>query len=132
MLSAKTSAVPRRNIATSTAAIETVPLTTARASSTSTTARSRSTVTTISRRSSRSESAPAYRPKTSGGSHCSSAASATRNASWVWEATSNGPAAIAMPSPRLDTHDDASSQRKPAPRRGGATASTIGLTRRKR
>ena len=70
---------------------------------------------TISRRSSRSVSAPAQRPKTSGGSHCSSAASATRNASSVFEATSSGPAASAMPSPRLLVHDDAIKQPEAAP-----------------
>ena len=132
VLSANTSAVPSRNIATSTIAIETVPLITASASSTSTTARSRSTVTTMSRRSRRSATAPACRPKRSGGSHCSNAASATRKASWVWDATSSGPAAIAIPSPRFDTQDEASSHRKPTPRRSGTTASTRRLTSRQR
>ena len=63
-------------------------------------------------------------PNSSGGSHCSSAASATRNGSCVSEATSSGPAASAMPSPRLLIHDEASSHRNPAPRRGGAATST--------
>ena len=67
VLSAKTSAVPRRKSATSTTAIETVPVTTVVAIRTSTTARTRSTVTTMSRRSSRSEMAPACSPKSSGG-----------------------------------------------------------------
>ena len=124
VVSANTSAVPSRNIATSTTAIDTAPVSTESASTTSTAARSRSTTTTSSRRSSRSASAPAYSPKTSGGSHWSSAASATRNASWVCEATSSGPAAIAMPSPRLEIHEEASSQRKPVPRRAGTTVST--------
>ena len=58
---------PSRNIATSTSAIDATSVATASASRASTTARSRLTVTTISRRSSRSVSAPAHRPKTSGG-----------------------------------------------------------------
>ena len=61
---------------------------------------------TIRRRSTRSASAPAYRPNSSQGSRCSTAASATRNGSWVCEATSSGPAARARPSPRLDVQDE--------------------------
>ena len=49
---------------------------------------------------------------------------ATSSGSRVWEATSSGPAARAIPSPRLDTHDEANSQRKPVPRRPGATVSS--------
>ena len=77
----------------------------------STTARTASAAITIRRRSSRSDSTPAYRPNTSGGAHRSRAASETRNGSSVSEATSSGPAASAMPSPRLVVQDDASSQR---------------------
>ena len=83
----------------------------------------------ISRRSSRSVSAPAQSPKTSGGAHWSSAASATRNSWSVFEATSSGPAARAMPSPTLLVHDDAISRRNPRPRRGGAMTSSNRLTK---
>ena len=85
------------------------------------TARSRSTATTITpavepvgerrRRTARTAAAAAT---------AASAASATRNGSSVCDATSSGPAASAMPSPRLLVHDDASSHRKPGPRRAGA------------
>jgi hypothetical protein len=68
-------------------------------------------VSTIRRRLSRSESTPAHSPKTSGGAQRSNAAIATRKGSVVSEATSSGPAAIAMPSPRLVVHDEPSSQR---------------------
>ena len=40
------------------------------------------------------------------------------------DATSSGPAASAMPSPRLLTHDDASSHRNERPRRAGARTSS--------
>jgi hypothetical protein len=129
VLSAKTSAVPTRKSATRTTATDTVPVTMEAATSASTQARSRSTVTTISRRSRRSAMAPACNPNSSGGSHCSSAANDTRKGSWVWEATSSGPAAIAIPSPVLLSQDDDSSHRKPGPRREGARVSTIRLTR---
>jgi hypothetical protein len=36
---------------------------------------------------------------------------------------------MAMPSPRLETHDEAISQRNPAPNLRGATRSTMLLTR---
>ena len=45
------------------------------------------------RRSTRSATTPAYSPNSSHGSCWSSSAIATRNGSWVWEATSSGPAA---------------------------------------
>ena len=48
---------------------------------------------------------------------------AMSNPESVWDATSNGPAASARPSPRVDTHDDASSQRNGVPRRAGTTVS---------
>ena len=79
--------------------------------------RARLTVIMIARRSSRSASTPAHRPKRNGGSHCSSAAMATRNGSWVWEATSSGPAAMASPSPRLLAHDE---REQPAERQAEA------------
>ena len=47
----------------------------------------------------------------------------------VCDATSSGPAARPMPSPRFDVHDDASSHRNPAPIRGGATTSRMRPTR---
>ena len=80
------------------------------------------------RRSRRSESAPAYSPNSSGGSHWTSAARETTKALFVWEATSSGPAASAKPSPRLLVHDDPSSQRNPTPSRGGATVSMSPVT----
>ena len=49
-------------------------------------------------------------------------------ASSVCEATSSGPAAIAMPSPMLVVHDEASSHRNRRPRRAGRTVSTKRLT----
>ena len=64
-----------------------------------------------------------HSPNSRGGSHWNSAPNAISKALCVSEATSSGPAAIAMPSPVLLSHDEASSQRKPGPRRRGATAS---------
>jgi hypothetical protein len=49
----------------------------------------------------------------------------TRNGSSVWEATSSGPAARAMPSPALLIRVDARSQRKLRPSLAGATVSVI-------
>ena len=46
------------------------------------------------------------RPNTSGGAQRSSAASETRNGSSVSDATSSGPAATAIPSPRFVVHDE--------------------------
>ena len=97
-------------------------------STATTPARSRSATMTTRRRSSRSASAPAHSPNSSQGSRCSTAAIATRTALRVCEATSSGPAARAIPSPMLLTHQDASSHRKPRPSRGGVTTSTIRLT----
>ena len=128
VLSAKTSAVPSRNIATSTSQIDTVSVRTDAARSSRTPTRSRSTMTTMSLRSSRSASAPASSAKRNGGSHRRSAAIATRNSWSVWDATSSGPAAIAMPSPRLLTQVEAISHRKPTPSRVGATLSSNPLT----
>src|SRR5262249_33883593 len=91
-------------------------------------ARTPSAAITMRRRSSRSDSAPAYRPKTNGGAHRSRAANDTRKASRVSDATRRGPAARATPSPTFVVHDDASSQRYPAPSRAGTRASTIFLT----
>ena len=75
----------------------------ARVSSTSTTARSRSTVTTMTARSSRSAITPANSPNTRGGSHWSSAASATRNASCGHRGDQQRTGRDARPSPRLLT-----------------------------
>ncbi len=77
-----------------------------------------------------SVTAPATRPNSSGGSHCTPAARETRNGSRVSEATSSGPAARAMPSPRLEVHEEASSQRNPVPSRAGTTVSTMRPTGR--
>jgi hypothetical protein len=111
VLSAKTSAVDSRPNATSATVTETVPVSIETTRTVSTTARAPLAAITTRRRSSRSDRAPAYSPNTSGGAQRSSAASETRNASSVSDATSNGPAAIARPSPRLVVQDDASSQR---------------------
>src|SRR5659263_664342 len=127
-LSANTSAVPSTKRETRTTTIDTRSVTTASARSIRTTARTTSTVTTMRRRSSLSVRAPANNPNINGGNHWTVAASATRAGLLVSEATTSGPAAIAMPSPRLLTHDDASSHRKPVPRRAGATVSTSRLT----
>ena len=127
-LSANVSAVPSRNMATSTSQIVATSTATAVASSTRTRVRTESTTMTSRRRSSRSVTAPAHSPNSSGGSHWSSAASATRNASSVRDATSSGPAASTIPSPRFVLHDEASSHRNPVPSRRGTTVSTIRLT----
>src|SRR5659263_649090 len=127
-LSANTSAVPSTKRETRTTTIDTRSVTTASARSIRTTARTTSTVTTMRRRSSLSVRAPANNPNINGGNHWTVAASATIAGLLVSEATTSGPAAIAMPSPRLLTHDDASSHRKPVPRRAGATVSTSRLT----
>jgi hypothetical protein len=100
-------------------------------SSASTTHRTRLTATTIVRRSSRSDSAPANNPNTSGGNHCTVAPSATSTAESVCDAISNGPAASAIPSPRLEIQDEASNHRNPPPSRGGAMTSTRRLTGRR-
>ena len=128
-LSAKISAVPSRNSAASTTPMVACPVARVAASPASTTTRAAFTATTIRRRSQRSASAPASRPNSRGGSHCRVAPSATRRASDVRDATSRGPAASAIPSPRLLTHDDASSHRKGRPSRAGATVSARRLTR---
>src|SRR4051812_41079765 len=125
VLSAKTSAVARRNRVPSTSPIDTVPVAIAMLRRTRSAARATSTVMTISLRLMRSESAPAQTPNSRGGSHCRVAAEAMSRALWVSDATSSGPAASEMPSPVLLSHDDASSHRKLAPSRFGATASTI-------
>ena len=128
-LSANTSATPNRNIVTSTTVTSTHPVTIATQSTATTTARNRSATTTSSRRSTRSAIAPAHSPNSSHGSRWRSAAIATRTGLRVCEATSSGPAARPIPSPRFEVHDDASSHRKPVPMRGGATTSRMRPTR---
>ena len=122
-LSANVSAVPRRNSATSTTPIDTVPVPMLATSSPRTMTRTTSTPMTSDRRSSRSVTTPAGSAKSSLGSHCRVAASAIRNGESVCWATSSGPAAMASPSPRLPVHTDDSNQRKSLPRRAGATTS---------
>ncbi len=129
VLSAKTSAVASSPRASSATVTETRPAIIVAMRTLSTTARIPSAAITIRRRSSRSDSTPAYRPNTSGGAHRSRAASDTRNGSRVSDATSSGPAATATPSPRFVVQDDANSQRKPAPSRAGTRPSTTLLTR---
>ena len=126
--SAKTSAVPSTNSVAITSQMSTSPVTMTTHSPTRTTVRSESTAITSSRRSSRSASAPATRPNSSHGSCPATAAPATSNGLWVCEATSSGPAAIISPSPRLVVHEEASSQRKPMPRRAGTMVSTTLFT----
>ena len=130
VLSANTSAVLSSPSATSATVTETRPVSIVSTRTASTTARLPSATITIRRRLSRSESTPACSPKTIGGAHRSSAASETRKALPVSEATSSGPAAAASPSPRFDVHDEASSQRYPVPSRAGSRTCTNLLTRR--
>ena len=132
VVSANTSAVPSRNIVTRTTATFTEPVTSIAVRTARTPARTRSTATTSRRRSTRSASTPAYSPNSSQGRNWSSPLIATRNGSEVWDAISSGPAARAMPSPRLLVQDDPTSQRKDVPIRAGSTASTTRPTRRAR
>ena len=125
VMSANVSAVPSRNIAASTMPTLTTSVAIDSASTASTTARATLTAITISRRSWRSAITPACSPNSSHGRRCSNPARATSNGSSVCDATSSGPAATAIPSPRLLTHDDESNHRNPVPIRGGATASSI-------
>ena len=83
---------------------------------------------TMARRLTRSATTPAYRPNNSHGSRCSNAAIATASGLCVWDATSSGPAASVIPSPRFVTHEEASSQRKLRPRRDGAMNSASQCT----
>ena len=126
--SAKTSAVPRANIVTSTNQMLTCPVTMTTQRKARTTVRIESTTMTIRRLSSRSASAPATSPSSSHGSCEATAAPATASGLCVCEATSSGPAATINPSPRLLAQDDASSQRNPMPRRAGTMVSTRRLT----
>ena len=82
----------------------------------------------IRRRSNRSATTPASSPNNSHGSRCSTTASATRNGSRVCDATSSGPAASAMPSPRLLTQNDPSNHRNDGPSRAGAMTSARRVT----
>ena len=56
----------------------------------------------------------------SGRSRCKNAAIAIASGSRVCDATSSGPAARVIPSPKFVTHDEANRQRKLRPRRDGA------------
>ena len=97
----------------------------------STIARSVSTDTTINRRSRRSDDAPAHTGRRAAAAATGRAPRARRGTGrWSARPRSSGPAARAMPSPRLLIHDDARSQRKPTPRRAGARVSTRPLTGR--
>ena len=92
----------------------------------STTARTRLTTMTIRRRSKRSAVAPPRTPNRRTGRYSLRSAIETRNGSWVWDATSSGPAASTTPSPTLLTMVAASSQRKLRPSRAGTMVSVIG------
>lgn len=63
--------------------------------------------------------------KTRNGIHCSAVASAISWGFRVSDATRSGPAASAIPSPRLVVHDDATNHRSSVPVRRGNTASPI-------
>ena len=81
--------------------------------------------TTISRRrSTRSATTPAKRPKSIIGRNSRVHAEATSSGSRVSEATSSGPAATMMPSPMLEIQLDATSQRKDRPNRDGSAVSS--------
>ncbi len=127
-LSPNTSATPSANSAASTSATSTERVTIAATSTPSTPNRTTAAATTTRRRSMRSVTTPATSPSANGGSHCSVAASATRNGDPASLATRSGPAASASPSPRFVVHAAASSQRKDEPRRAGATTSPSRLT----
>lgn len=118
------SAVPMANMAINTEMMFTVPLKMVPNNMAITRQRNASPTITRRRRSNRSASAPAHSPNNNCGRRSNRPARATRNALSVCEATSNGPAATAMPSPMLATQDEASSQRKPMPNRSGMTAWT--------
>ena len=92
----------------------------------------RSTAITMRRRSSRSVSAPAHSPNSSGGATAQWPPARPGTARRVSEATSSGPAASAIPSPRLEIQDEARSNRNRGPRRLGTTTSTTRLTRSRR
>ena len=113
-----------RTASTRTTAMLTVPVTIVATRTTRTTARHE-----VRRRrpsaADRSGRRPRRRARRTGasGRYSLSSASETRNGSRVCEATSSGPAAIAMPSPMLLTNDAESSQRKLRPSRAGARVS---------
>lgn len=122
-VSANSSATPTANSVTSSSAIDTVPVAMVTTRTASTATRTRFAVSTSRRRSTRSASAPAYRPSRRVGRFCTIAAAAIRAGSRVSEATSSGPAARAIPSPSWPTHDEARFQRNGTPIRAGATHS---------
>ena len=126
--SANTSATPRANMTARTRKTFTTSVTMNVHSAAITATRSPLATITMRRRFRRSASAPAQRPNRSQGSRWSIAASATRNALSVCDATSRGPAARAMPSPMLLVQDEPTSQRNDRPSRRGKTASTSLLT----
>ena len=107
LVSTNTSQVPRQKTATSTIQIVTCPVARNVTRTASSPARATLPTAISHRRSTRSATTPAYSPNSSHGSCWSSSAIATRNGSWVWEATSSGPAARPSPSARLLAHDAA-------------------------
>src|SRR3954471_19335086 len=70
-------------------------------------------------------------PKSRAGRYSLNSAIETRNGSRVWEATSNGPAEIATPSPMLLTTAAARTPLNPFPSRVGETASMMPEGRRR-
>ena len=125
---AKTSAVESRSRAARTMATLIAPVATVRASVASTTLRDRSIAMMIRRRSRRSTRTPAIDPSSSFGRYWHSAASETRSGSCVCDAIRSGPAATMKPSPMLFAMAAESSQRKPRPKRAGATTSIRAVT----
>src|SRR5215475_5767484 len=123
VVSPNVSVTPNRNSAARTAAMSTRRIRIEAVSSSKIATRTRPVVMTMARRSSRSATTPAYRPNSSQGSRCKNTAIATTSGLRVCDATSSGPAARVIPSPRLVSHDEASSQRKLRPRRDGAMSS---------
>jgi hypothetical protein len=112
VVSPKVSVTPNRNKTARTTVMSTWRVTISVVSRTRIAIRTRPVTMTIAQRSSRSATTPAYRPNRSQGSRWSNAAIATASASRVTDATSSGPAARVIPSPRFVTQDEASSQRK--------------------
>ena len=120
VVSPKVSHTPNRNRAASTTAMPTMWVTIDAVSSTRMPTRASPVTTMIARRLRRSATPPAYRPNISHGSRCRNAADATASGLRLSDATSSGPAASVIPSPRFVTHVEASSQRKLRPSRDGA------------
>ena len=128
--STNTSAVPRATNVPRTMAMLTCPVAITAHRTARTSPRTTLAAMITRRRSSRSASAPATSPNTSQGTCSANMADDTSSGLRVCEATSSGAAAMSIPSPRLVTHDEPTSQRNPVPRRAGKTVSTMRVTSR--